>query len=176
MSTFPWRAPPSSASFYFERSGSRRYGCVRSRTRTGLTICARFRSESVIQDVDIPMARAAEFCEFLLREIGISPVWVCPFKNSDRTYDLCPLPPNQVYVNFGFWDMVPSTLENGYYNRLIERKIAELGGVKGLYSASYYDRDTFWSIYDKLRYGQLKQTYDAAAVFPDLYAKCVERQ
>jgi FAD/FMN-containing dehydrogenase len=132
--------------------------------------------ESVIQDVDIPMARAAEFCEFLLREIGISPVWVCPFKSSDRTYDLCPLPPNQVYVNFGFWDMVPSTLENGYYNRLIERKIAELGGVKGLYSASYYDRDTFWSIYDKLRYGQLKQTYDAAAVFPDLYAKCVERQ
>src|ERR1035438_6398902 len=132
--------------------------------------------ESVIQDVDIPMARAAEFCEFLLREIGISPVWVCPFKSSNRTYDLCPLPPNQVYVNFGFWDMVPSTLENGYYNRLIERKIAELGGVKGLYSASYYDRDTFWSIYDKLRYGQLKQTYDAAAVFPDLYAKCVERQ
>jgi FAD/FMN-containing dehydrogenase len=132
--------------------------------------------ESVIQDVDIPMARAAEFCEFLLREIGILPVWVCPFKSSDRTYDLCPLPPNQVYVNFGFWDMVPSTLENGYYNRLIERKIAELGGVKGLYSASYYDRDTFWSIYDKLRYGQLKQTYDAAAVFPDLYAKCVERQ
>jgi hypothetical protein len=132
--------------------------------------------ESVIQDVDIPMARAAEFCEFLLREIGISPVWVCPFKNSDRTYDLCPLPPNQVYVNFGFWDMVPSTLANGYYNRLIERKIAELGGVKGLYSASYYDRDTFWSIYDKSRYGQLKQTYDAAAVFPDLYAKCVERQ
>ena len=132
--------------------------------------------ESVIQDVDVPMARAAEFCEFLLREIGISPVWVCPFRNSDRTYDLCPLPANELYVNFGFWDMVPTRRETGYYNRMIERKIAELGGSKGLYSTSYYDRQTFWSIYDKARYDQLKTTYDPDAVFPDLYAKCVERK
>ena len=132
--------------------------------------------ESVIQDVDVPVARAAEFCEFLLREIAILPVWVCPFKSSAHTYDLCPLPSNQLYVNFGFWDMVPTTRENGYYNRMIERKIAELGGVKGLYSASYYDKETFWRIYDKVRYDQLKQTYDPAAIFPDLYSKCVERQ
>jgi FAD/FMN-containing dehydrogenase len=132
--------------------------------------------ESVIQDVDVPIARGAEFCEFLLREIGIAPVWVCPFRSSERTYDLCPLPANQLYVNFGFWDMVPTTHENGHYNRMIERKIAELGGVKGLYSASYYDKPTFWSIYDKVRYGHLKQTYDPDGVFPDLYAKCVERK
>jgi len=132
--------------------------------------------ESVIQDVDVPIARGAEFCEFLLREIGISPVWVCPFKSSDRTYDLCPLKPNQLYVNFGFWDMVPTTHENGHYNRMIERKIAELGGVKGLYSASYYDRGMFWSIYDKVRYDALKKSYDPGGVFPDLYAKCVERK
>jgi FAD/FMN-containing dehydrogenase len=132
--------------------------------------------ESVIQDVDVPIARGAEFCEFLLREIGIAPVWVCPFKSSHRTYDLCPLPANQLYVNFGFWDVVPTTHENGHYNRMIERKIAELGGVKGLYSASYYDKSTFWSIYDKVRYDHLKQTYDPDGVFPDLYAKCVERK
>jgi FAD/FMN-containing dehydrogenase len=132
--------------------------------------------ESVIQDVDIPIGRCAEFREFLLREIGISPVWVCPFQTSDGTYDLCPLKPNQLYVNFGFWDLVPTTHGSGHYNRMIEGKIAELGGVKGLYSASYYDRGTFWSIYDKVRYDHLKQTYDPDAVFPDLYAKCVERK
>jgi FAD/FMN-containing dehydrogenase len=132
--------------------------------------------ESVIQDVDVPLVRGEEFCEFLLSEIGISPVWVCPFKNSGRTYDLCPLKPNQVYVNFGFWDVVPTTHGNGYYNRAIERKILELGGMKGLYSTSYYDRETFWSIYDKVRYDHLKKTYDPDAVFPDLYAKCVERK
>ena len=37
-------------------------------------------------------------------------------------------------------------------------------------------RKTFWSIYDKPRYDALKQTYDPDAVFPDLYAKCVERK
>jgi FAD/FMN-containing dehydrogenase len=132
--------------------------------------------ESVIQDVDIPIGRGAEFREFLLREIGISPVWVCPFRTSDRTYDLCPLTANQLYVNFGFWDMVPTTYGMGHYNRMIESKIAELGGVKGLYSASYYDRETFWSIYDKVRYDALKKTYDPGGVFPDLYAKCVERR
>ena len=132
--------------------------------------------ESVIQDVDIPIARAAEFCDFLFREIGISPVWVCPFKNSDRTYYLCPLVPDQLYVNFGFWDMVRSTHEDGYYNRMIERKIAELSGVKGLYSSSYYDKETFWSIYDRVRYDSLKQTYDPDSVFPGLYEKCVERK
>jgi FAD/FMN-containing dehydrogenase len=133
-------------------------------------------SESVIQDVDIPLARAPEFCEFLLREIAISPVWVCPFRNSGRTYDLCPLKANQLYVNFGFWDMVPTTHPGGHYNRMIERKAAALGGAKGLYSASYYDRETFWSIYDQARYLRLKRMYDPDAVFPDLYAKCVERK
>jgi len=133
-------------------------------------------SESVIQDVDVPIERGGEFREFLLREIGITPVWVCPFRTSEETYHLCPLKPNQLYVNFGFWDMVPTTYGSGHYNRLIEHKIAELGGVKGLYSASYYDRETFWSIYDKVRYDQLKGKYDPGGVFPDLYAKCVERR
>jgi hypothetical protein len=130
----------------------------------------------VIQDVDVPIASAVEFCEFLLREVGISPVWVCPFKTSEQSYDLCPLLPIRLYVNFGFWDMVPTTHECGHYNRMIERKIAELGGAKGLYSTSYYDRETFWNIYDKVRYDRLKDSYDPSAVFPDLYAKCVERK
>jgi hypothetical protein len=39
---------------------------------------------------------------------------------------------------------------------------------------AYYDRWTFWSIYDKARYDRLKQTYDPDGVFGDLYAKCVE--
>jgi FAD/FMN-containing dehydrogenase len=133
-------------------------------------------TESVIQDVDIPIARGAEFREFLLREIGIAPVWVCPFRTSDRSYDLCPLMSNQLYLNFGFWDMVRTTHGMGHYNRMIESKIAELGGVKGLYSASYYDREAFWGIYDKVRYDALKRTYDPAGSFPDLYAKCVERK
>jgi FAD/FMN-containing dehydrogenase len=133
-------------------------------------------SESVIQDVHVPIGNAPVLCDFLLTEIGITPVWVCPFTTSERAYDLCELSPNQMYINFGFWDMIPTTRESGHYNKMIERKVAELGGRKGLYSTSYYDKDTFWSLYDQKRYGELKKIYDPDGVFPDLYAKCVERR
>ena len=44
------------------------------------TRCAAGIRESVIQDVDIPIENAAEFLDFLLREIGILPVWICPIR------------------------------------------------------------------------------------------------
>ena len=72
--------------------------------------------------------------------------------------------------------MVPTTYEVGHFNRMIEDKAAELNGRKGLYSVSYYDEETFWRMYDKPRYDELKKTYDPDSVFPDLYAKCVQRK
>ena len=133
-------------------------------------------TESVIQDVDIPIEHAAQFFDFLLSEIGITPIWMCPFKTraSGRNWDLSPLREG-LHVNFGFWDVIPSTHEKGHFNRKIERKTMELGGAKGLYSSSWYDEAEFWSIYDQPRYTQLKQTYDPQGVFPDLYSKCVRR-
>jgi FAD/FMN-containing dehydrogenase len=134
-------------------------------------------TESVIQDVDIPIRNAPAFFDFLLSEIGITPVWMCPFKTGDsrRAWDLSPLPPGHLYVNFGFWDVIPSTHEKGHFNRKIERKTMELAGAKGLYSSAWYDEAEFWSIYDRARYTQLKQTYDPEGLFPDLYSKCVRR-
>jgi FAD/FMN-containing dehydrogenase len=134
------------------------------------------KSESVIQDVQIPIEHAAGFCDFLLNQIGITPVWVCPFRTSDRKYDLCSLEPDRVYINFGFWDVIPTMFEPGHYNRMIEQRVAALAGTKGLYSTSYYDRETFWSLYDKPRYDALKKQYDPNQAFADLYAKCVERR
>ena len=134
-------------------------------------------SESVIQDVDIPIGKAAEFFEFLFAEVGITPVWMCPFKTDpNRHWDLSPLHAAELYVNFGFWDVIPSTHEKGYFNRKIEQKTVDLGGAKGLYSSAWYDESEFWTIYDHERYTELKRSYDPHGVFPDLYSKCVRRQ
>lgn len=135
-------------------------------------------TESVIQDVDIPIENAAAFFHFLHAEIGIAPVWVCPFRSPDptMTYDLYALDPNKLYINFGFWDSIPSTHEEGYFNRKVEQKAFELKGKKGLYSTAYYDEETFWTIYNRERYVELKQKYDPDGVFADLYAKCVQRR
>ncbi len=37
----------------------------------------------MIQDVDLPVDRAEAFLDFLLAEIGILPVWVCPIRPAD---------------------------------------------------------------------------------------------
>lgn len=133
--------------------------------------------ESVIQDVDIPIARAPDFLEFLLREIGILPIWICPFRSPERRarWPLFPADHDTLYVNFGFWDVVRPDEPHpaGHFNRLIERKVQESGGIKSLYSDSYFPEDEFWSIYDKTAYDALKARYDPDGVFKNLYEKAV---
>jgi FAD/FMN-containing dehydrogenase len=134
-------------------------------------------TESVIQDVDIPLEHAVEFLDFLLREIGILPIWICPFRSYDPsvTYDLCPVDRGKLYINFGFWDTVPSTQPDGCFNRKIEAKALALQGTKGLYSTAYYDEDTFWQIYNRAAYEALKNKYDSSRCFKDLYEKTVKK-
>lgn len=166
-----------------ERLNSRFYTrLMRLNSRLGLTRVldrlSGWHRESVIQDVDIPIDRAREFLDFYLRDIGILPLWLCPIgatAQADR-FPLFPRHP-QLYVNFGFWD-VKRTREPyppGHFNRLIERKVAELGGIKSLYSDSYYTRAEFDAAFGGAAYAQLKSRYDPAGRLGDLYAKCVLR-
>ena len=135
--------------------------------------------ESVIQDVDIPLPCAAEFLEFLLREIGILPIWACPLRVPRPTdeFALYPLVPGLTYVNFGFWDAVQSSIvfEPGHFNRMVERKVLELGGIKSLYSDSYFTRDEFDRAYGMQRYAALKEKVDPQHRLLGLYEKCVLR-
>ena len=136
--------------------------------------------EGVIQDVDIPLERAPEFLRFFLDEIGIKPVWMCPIGGHDptRQFPFYPLHDSGLFVNFGFWDIVanPKHHESGYYNRKIEAKVTELGGIKSLYSDAYYDEDGFWELYNGDTYRELKRRYDPEGRLKDLYQKCVMRQ
>jgi FAD/FMN-containing dehydrogenase len=133
-------------------------------------------NEAVIQDVEIPVERAAAFLEFFLSEVGMSPVWMCPLRlRGEQTWPLYPMRPGQAYVNFGFWGTValPPGESDGYFNRQVEDKVSELGGHKGLYSDSYYAKEEFWSLYNGLEYNELKQAYDPQGRLADLYDKCV---
>ncbi len=135
--------------------------------------------EDVVQDIEVPIAAAPDYFDFMIGEIPILPFWVCPLRVRDRetTWDLYTLDPDTTYVNFGFWSSVP--LENGEpdgtHNRRIEDVVAELGGRKSLYSTAYYDRAEFWRLYNGQAYAALKQKYDPDSRLLGLYAKCVER-
>jgi FAD/FMN-containing dehydrogenase len=167
-----------------KRLGSRTYQrLMRWNSRWGLTATIdRLRgghAESVIQDVDIPLANAAAFLAFFQREIGIAPVWVCPLIGTDSAdrFPLYPLAPGQIYVNFGFWDVLrrPARFPAHHFNRMLEDKVAALGGIKSLYSESCFGRGDFDRIYGGDAYRRLKAKYDPAGEFPELYDKCVLR-
>ncbi|MGE5738499.1 MAG: FAD-binding protein, partial [Betaproteobacteria bacterium] len=90
---------------------------------------------------------------------------------------LYPLPVGTLSVNFGFWDTVVSRepREPGFVNRRIERAVTALGGIKSLYSDSYFSEKAFWSTYNQPAYAALKARYDPRGAFGDLYSKCVLR-
>ena len=132
--------------------------------------------EKVIQDVEIPLDATAEFLGFFAERVGMSPVWLCPIRlRSPQPWPLYQMRPGEVYVNVGFWGTVPLPpgRGDGYHNRLIEEKVAALGGHKGLYSTSFYSEDEFWQHYNGPAYAELKREYDGAGRLAGLYEKCV---
>ncbi|MGQ0632262.1 MAG: FAD-binding oxidoreductase [Sporichthyaceae bacterium] len=133
--------------------------------------------EDVVQDVEVPIERAADFLDFFLREIPIEPIWVCPLRQREHAarWPLYTFHPDTLYVNFGFWSSVPlgPGQSDGDHNRLIEDVVDRLDGRKSLYSTSYYSEDDFWRLYNGAAYALVKKSYDPQSRLLDLYAKCV---
>jgi FAD/FMN-containing dehydrogenase len=154
----------------------RRYGVKRRLDRRA----GKPDAEEVIQDIEVPVARLAEFVEFLDRRTGIEPVWFCPLQQREPEVDwpLYPLDPTSLYVNVGFWSTapLPPGERDGFHNRAIEEKVSELGGRKSLYSTAFYPEDEFWATYGGPAYDVLKKTYDSDGRLLDLYSKTVLRR
>jgi FAD/FMN-containing dehydrogenase len=132
------------------------------------------RQEPVVQDVEIPVAETAKFLSEFHREVGISPVWLCPLRlRSPDPWPLYPLHAGELYVNVGFWSSVPLRpgQSDGHHNRLIERLVADLGGHKSLYSTVHYPEEEFWQRYNGAAYRAVKRAYDPDGRLPDLYRK-----
>jgi FAD/FMN-containing dehydrogenase len=140
----------------------------RVRTLRGLPL-----EEPVVQDVEIPVERLAEFLDAFHREVGITPVWLCPIRlRGERTWPLYPMAAGELYVNVGFWSAVPERPGDPQaHNRLIERLVADLGGHKSLYSTVHYDEAEFWQRYNGPAYRAVKDRYDPSGRLPDLFAK-----
>lgn len=136
-------------------------------------------SESVIQDICIPVSQSPAFLDFLDKEIGIFPIWTCPTASPDssKIFPLFPVHHTELQIDFGFWDFVTTKEKHprGFFNRKVEEKTLELNGLKSLYSEAFYDKETFWRIYNGPVYTALKHRYDPGQRLKDLYEKCVLR-
>ncbi|WP_193046761.1 FAD-binding oxidoreductase [Mycolicibacterium baixiangningiae] len=133
--------------------------------------------ERVVQDIEVPIGRTAEFLGWFLENVPIEPIWLCPLRLRDNdSWPLYPIRPQHTYVNVGFWSSVPVGPEEGHTNRLIERKVSELDGHKSLYSDAYYSEEEFDELYGGETYKTVKKAYDPDSRLLDLYAKAVQRR
>ncbi len=140
--------------------------------------------ERVVQDVELPVERTADFLRWFLAEVPMTPLWVCPLRlrepggpGTAREWPLYPLRAGHTYVNVGFWGTVPSApgAADGAVNRRIEAAVGERDGHKSLYSDAYYDRATFDHLYGGAAYRAAKRRYDPGGRLPELYDKAVRR-
>ncbi|WP_246061045.1 FAD-binding oxidoreductase [Lapillicoccus jejuensis] len=144
--------------------------------------------ERVVQDVEIPLSRTAEFLDWFLREVPVEPLWLCPVQlrpdplrggeapvTGSSPWPLYPMEVGTPYVNVGFWSTVPILpgRRDGDTNRAIEDQVHELGGHKSLYSDAYYDEETFAALYGGADYALVKKRYDPRGRLPSLYDKAV---
>jgi FAD/FMN-containing dehydrogenase len=133
--------------------------------------------ERVIQDVEVPVERTAEFVRWFDEHVGMRPVWLCPLR-ATRAWPSYPLAPGATYVNVGFWGTVaiePGAAD-GDKNRAVEAAVTALGGHKSLYSDAYYDRETFDRLYGVANQRRVRQQTDPDNRLTGLYEKAVNRR
>jgi FAD/FMN-containing dehydrogenase len=140
--------------------------------------------ERVVQDVEVPLERLAEFLDWFDREVGMRPVWLCPLRlrrddaDGARPWPGYPLSPGTTYVNVGFWGVVNvgPDAPHSPRNRAVEAKVTELGGHKSLYSEAFYGRDAFDRLYGGANLRRVKALHDPDDRLTALYDKVVGRR
>jgi FAD/FMN-containing dehydrogenase len=142
-------------------------------------------SERVVQDVEVPLARTADFLRWFAANVKMSPIWLCPVRVHEPAaaggappWPLYPMHPGEDYVNVGFWGTVPieDGRVDGDVNRLVENAVAAHHGHKSLYSDAYYDEETFARIYGGDVYDAVKASYDPDHRLTGMYEKAVGRK
>lgn len=127
----------------------------------------------VTLDVFVPLSKVPEFIRWYEREFGYFPLWCVPYRRvrdyewiADRWYQGMK---DQLFVDLAIYGMDKRDGRN--YHRLMEEKLAEIGGIKTLISHNFYSEAEFWSLWNKPNYDAVKARTDPNNLFRDLYTK-----
>ncbi|EXJ60057.1 hypothetical protein A1O7_04206 [Cladophialophora yegresii CBS 114405] len=149
----------------------------------------------IIQDMAVPNKNMPEFSRWLDTELPhVYPRWLCPLKpragvsmsphsrsgsatatDTDEGGDEDSNQFDNSLLNVGVWGETPAEYLQVTINRLIERKLKSLGGMKWLYAQTFYTEDEFWDIYDKQWYDALRTKYKAEGYIPSVFNKVKTR-
>jgi delta24-sterol reductase len=141
----------------------------------------------IIQDVAIPAQNASEFLEFMHQYVKVYPLWLCPIKHDARPpmhTAATNTSPTCFLINVGVWgspnyglDYLTEATYDRFvgYNRLLEKRVAQAGGLKWLYATNWYKEEEFWSVYTRPAYTALRAKWNADRL-PDLWEKVKRSQ
>lgn len=121
----------------------------------------------IIQDLCLPGEEAVGFIDWVDRELGIYPLWLCPLR---AELDI-PLSPTtldtDLVINVGVWGN-PGREDMVAANRDVEREVLDRDGIKVLYAHQYFPEDEFWEMFDRAAYDVLREKY-RGDTFRDVY-------
>jgi len=125
-----------------------------------------------VQDICMPEQAINRFLQFVDKNLGFYPLWLCPLK-PDAKHALSPTNlKTKLVINVGIWHKLDVEYKQFLRsNRLLENKVKLLGGRKVLYAHSYFPEKDFWAIYTRPSYDKLRKKYHAAKTFRDVYQK-----
>ncbi|MCC5859308.1 MAG: FAD-binding oxidoreductase [Ectothiorhodospiraceae bacterium] len=178
-----WNIPDTGLYRLFRRLAPRRlrssafynrFTGLRAKARESLRIRPDTRTEKLIQDWEVPWTGAEQLLDFALDRVDLAgqPWAAVPIVPQSRA-TLYPLKQNTLYFNLGSYCLIPRVpgKEADFHTRIMDEECLRLGGIKMLYSSSFFDPATFNRVYNGSAYDALKSKYDPDGVFPTLFEK-----
>lgn len=133
--------------------------------------------EQLIQDWEVPWNKGKQLLDFALDNLDLAgrPIMVVPLITKTKA-TLYPVKPNQLYLNLGSYSYVKKlNNKSPYYStKLMDNFCFSLGGIKMLYSSSFFSQKTFNQVYGGDTYQVLKKKYDKNKLSANLYDKAIK--
>ncbi len=128
----------------------------------------------VVVDVFIPANQLEKFWRLYLEKIDYFPVWIVPYRRAQSYPWLNPDYEKRIgddlFIDLAVYGLSNRKKDRNYY-KILEEMVYECNGIKTLISHKFYDRETFWKIYNRENWEKVKQRTDPDNLFRDLYEK-----
>jgi FAD/FMN-containing dehydrogenase len=132
------------------------------------------RRPEVVVDVFIPKHNFKTFWNWYRDDYSFYPLWIVPY-NAHPGYpwvddDYAKNTGEPFYIDCAVYGKKNCERKKDY-SEILEKKTIELNGIKTLISRNHFDKETFWSVYNKKNYYNVKNTTDPNNLFQDIYTK-----
>ncbi len=132
----------------------------------------------VIVDVFIPAQNVQKFWEWYVTVFNYFPLWVVPYKIEKRYPWINPSLMKEIksdlFLDLAIYGFKQKGDKN--YYKVLEEKVAELGGIKTLITHNYYTETEFWQSYNKDAWEKVKKVTDPKNLFRNLFEKMVYKK